>query len=397
MNPPRLYFPAMPWTSLASSALSLVVLIRRRQSRTPARSRLRGTDELLPAVMPPAGVERALAPQSMLVFGVFARKSFRDSIFGSLSSSSSIAVSISMPPPPAAAPGLFSCLTSVLISERRPAKSMPLAASPPAEAEGAGAALSPVFRFRLKFASWNFISSDLRAFRSFCSFSVAFSRDSVTPRSMPCVSSCFFLRTAASRRESMSIDTEVTFWDLLLSSSRTWSSSYLLSDNSDLPSAHFLLRLMSCSFRASDFLLHSSSWWRVIWSACLTWASSALTTLMSSPSIGSAFAAEEVRSAVWLRTWPSWNSSGFNPYRASTCSQFMCSSKIPWYLAGRVICSFEFINSMLFRLRAFVVSLGVRNSIKAYLPNISHRVIGLPSMMLRPTCPMALPKKSLSI
>mmetsp|Transcript_9559 Transcript_9559/g.20673 ORF Transcript_9559/g.20673 Transcript_9559/m.20673 type:complete len:219 (+) Transcript_9559:1725-2381(+) len=52
---------------------------------------------------------------------------------------------------------------------------------------------------------------------------------------------------------------------------------------------------------------------------------------------------------------------------------------------------------MLLRLRAFVVSLGVRNSIKAYLPNISQRVIGFPSMMLRPTCPMAVPKKSLSI
>mmetsp|Transcript_20068 Transcript_20068/g.47040 ORF Transcript_20068/g.47040 Transcript_20068/m.47040 type:complete len:257 (-) Transcript_20068:1202-1972(-) len=256
MNPPRLYFPAMPWTSFALSTFNFSVLIKRRQSLTPARSRLLGTVGT-PAAVVDAGVVAALGPQSIFVFGVFAKKSFRDSIFGS-SSSSSMAVSISMPP--SASPDAPSVLISVLSSDRKPAKSMP----PPADAAASLVAVTigvvPVpLKFRLKFASWNFISSDLRAFRSFCNFSVAFSKDSVTPRNMPCVSSCFFFRTAASKRESISTVTCVMFCDLLLSSSRTWSSSFLCSVNSVLPSAHFLFKLMSCSFRASDFLLHSSN------------------------------------------------------------------------------------------------------------------------------------------
>mmetsp|Transcript_9559 Transcript_9559/g.20672 ORF Transcript_9559/g.20672 Transcript_9559/m.20672 type:complete len:228 (+) Transcript_9559:690-1373(+) len=227
MNPPRLYFPAMPCTSLALSRLRLVVRIKSRQSRTPARSRLRGAEERVPGVVAAAGVTRALAPQSMLALGVFARNSLSDSILGSPPPSpSSMAVSISIPP--AAAPE-SSVLTpgSEPNSERRPAKSMPLAEARAPVAEDAGRALPSGLRFKLKLASWNLISSDFRTFRSFCNFSVALSKDSVTPRSMPCVSSCFFLRTSASIRESISTVMCVTFCVLFLSWSRTWSSSFL--------------------------------------------------------------------------------------------------------------------------------------------------------------------------
>mmetsp|Transcript_46530 Transcript_46530/g.113320 ORF Transcript_46530/g.113320 Transcript_46530/m.113320 type:complete len:305 (-) Transcript_46530:883-1797(-) len=232
---------------------------------------------------------------------------------------------------------------------------------------------------------------------------------------MPWVSSCFFFSSFASKRESMSTFT-LTFplaeepnLVFLVSSSFTCSSSCLCSVSSVLPSAHFLLRLTSCSLRASDFLFDSSNWCRVISKARFTCASSALTTWMfSSSSFPSSIASPSPVLPFLMgivaafitdgaRIRPNWNSSGFISYRARMCSHWQCSSNAPLYFAGRVICKLVFMNKILSMFRAFVASRGVRISMNAYLPNISQTVIGLPSMIVRPTCSMAVPRKSFNI